>query len=147
MCAGSSCSGQDRGRLARPPGKLARPAGFEPTTPWFVARYSIQLSYGRDTRVRLYQAPPGVLRGLRARADVQPCDFFERQAFRFYANPPDRDRGNEVGERVEQGAEERDQEKRAVPGRERQAVEAGDELRGSIGTVRHAESPRGADFT
>jgi hypothetical protein len=26
---------------------LARSAGFEPTTPWFVARYSIQLSYER----------------------------------------------------------------------------------------------------
>ncbi len=27
---------------------LVRPAGFEPTTPWFVAKYSIQLSYGRN---------------------------------------------------------------------------------------------------
>ena len=27
--------------------KLASLAGFEPTTPWFVAKYSIQLSYRR----------------------------------------------------------------------------------------------------
>ncbi len=27
--------------------KMARLAGFEPTTPWFVAKYSIQLSYSR----------------------------------------------------------------------------------------------------
>ena len=29
------------------PFDLARLAGFEPTTPWFVAKYSIQLSYSR----------------------------------------------------------------------------------------------------
>src|ERR1700743_3074762 len=27
--------------------RVARLAGFEPTTPWFVAKYSIQLSYSR----------------------------------------------------------------------------------------------------
>ena len=29
---------------------LVRPDGFEPPTPWFEARYSIQLSYGRMSR-------------------------------------------------------------------------------------------------
>ncbi|SOZ37367.1 conserved protein of unknown function [Cupriavidus neocaledonicus] len=32
---------------------MARLAGFEPTTPWFVAKYSIQLSYSR-TREKDY---------------------------------------------------------------------------------------------
>ena len=33
---------------------LVRLAGIEPTTPWFVAKYSIQLSYSRE-EVRLYR--------------------------------------------------------------------------------------------
>ena len=30
---------------------LVRLAGIEPTTPWFVAKYSIQLSYSRDSKI------------------------------------------------------------------------------------------------
>src|SRR5690606_37945264 len=36
--------------------QLARLAGFEPTTPWFVARYSIQLSYSRPRETRIIAA-------------------------------------------------------------------------------------------
>ena len=36
--------------------RLARLAGFEPTTPWFVAKYSIQLSYSRNREKRLYRS-------------------------------------------------------------------------------------------
>jgi hypothetical protein len=37
-----------RDRSRNPLILLVRLAGFEPTTPWFVAKYSIQLSYSRE---------------------------------------------------------------------------------------------------
>jgi hypothetical protein len=41
---------------------MARPERFERPTPWFVAKYSIHLSYGRKT-VKYYS--PGGERGIR----------------------------------------------------------------------------------
>ena len=38
---------KEKGFPEESPFKVARLAGFEPTTPWFVAKYSIQLSYSR----------------------------------------------------------------------------------------------------
>ncbi len=43
---------EKRVHLAMDPLYLVRLAGIEPTTPWFVAKYSIQLSYSRE-RTRL----------------------------------------------------------------------------------------------
>jgi hypothetical protein len=37
-----------RAHLTMDPLYLVRLAGIEPTTPWFVAKYSIQLSYSRE---------------------------------------------------------------------------------------------------
>ncbi|SIT48508.1 conserved hypothetical protein [Paraburkholderia piptadeniae] len=36
------------------PSWVARLAGFEPTTPWFVAKYSIQLSYSRTLNLNCW---------------------------------------------------------------------------------------------
>ncbi len=47
--------------------KLARPAGFDPPTPWFVARYSIQLSYGRAEPRIIAETAPAAPAGARGR--------------------------------------------------------------------------------
>ncbi len=56
---------------------MARPAGFEPTTPWFVARYSIQLSYGRAAKAKIL---PKLRHRTQAGGDTMRCaaDAFER---------------------------------------------------------------------
>jgi hypothetical protein len=41
---------------------MARPARFERATAWFVARYSIQLSYGREMGVAVLNGAPGTIR-------------------------------------------------------------------------------------
>ena len=38
---------------------MARPERFELPTLWFVARYSIQLSYGRVIKARIMAIEPG----------------------------------------------------------------------------------------
>ena len=48
---------------------MVRQAGFEPTTPWFVARYSIQLSYWRTSDFSFASV---ALRG-------EECVFYERK--------------------------------------------------------------------
>ena len=51
---------------AKPLFGMARPEGFEPPTTWFVARYSIQLSYGRSVR------EPVILRVFRSFVNFLP---------------------------------------------------------------------------
>jgi hypothetical protein len=43
---------------------MVRLAGFEPTTPWFVAKYSIQLSYSRTQDGTTYIAEICTLTGM-----------------------------------------------------------------------------------
>ena len=40
--------------------QLARPERFELPTPWFVAKYSIQLSYGRAVRMNVSAEASGI---------------------------------------------------------------------------------------
>jgi hypothetical protein len=47
---------------------MARPERFELPTPWFVARYSIQLSYGRVERIVCLTADSNVARTRRGGA-------------------------------------------------------------------------------
>ncbi len=57
---------------------LVRLAGIEPTTPWFVAKYSIQLSYSREaaeytTRTALWVKPGAAISGTFGLVQVLTC--------------------------------------------------------------------------
>ncbi len=58
---------------------LARSGGFEPPTAWFVARYSIQLSYERP-----------------ASTEVNYRDFRRMSQIRFLLTPPSKQTSIEV---------------------------------------------------
>jgi hypothetical protein len=50
---------------------LVRLAGIEPTTPWFVAKYSIQLSYSRSGKTKVYHRNQLPLRGAQVIAAME----------------------------------------------------------------------------
>ena len=53
---------------------LVRLAGFEPTTPWFVAKYSIQLSYRREVRIIAEPGPAPLAQGSAALRAIPALD-------------------------------------------------------------------------
>ena len=63
---------------------MARVEGFEPPTAWFVARYSIQLSY---TRAKLVVGSDGE-GGIRTLDRVAPIQHFQCCAFDHSATSP-----------------------------------------------------------
>jgi hypothetical protein len=56
---------------------LVRLAGIEPTTPWFVAKYSIQLSYSRESK----HSSSFILFPEELKADFREQNFFAWCAF------------------------------------------------------------------
>jgi hypothetical protein len=67
--ARSAERGNEKGQILRSglSYELVRLAGIEPTTPWFVAKYSIQLSYSRP-EARIIAANCGFAKGNGARS-------------------------------------------------------------------------------
>lgn len=72
-----------------------RLAGFEPTTPWFVAKYSIQLSYRREARIIAEAGPTPLLppgprqRHIGAMALAAGAGFdYDYAAMRLHLNRP-----------------------------------------------------------
>ena len=55
---------------------MVRQAGFEPTTPWFVARYSIQLSYWRTIKFAEAEYYAHFLKKARALRKKNPDEAF-----------------------------------------------------------------------
>ena len=72
---------------------MARSGGFEPPTAWFVARYSIQLSYERAKQTVQLQHQVGIALGYPAHRPsdhhyvmpkIVPDDFVEPRGFSYH---------------------------------------------------------------
>src|SRR5512146_3291383 len=66
---------------------MARLAGFEPTTPWFVAKYSIQLSYRREARIITEAGPAPLLRSGRALGQIFALGRWMREPVSITLSP------------------------------------------------------------
>ncbi len=69
---------------------LVRLAGIEPTTPWFVAKYSIQLSYSREKQnysSKFSRLGSPFFHFFARRENLQASPFLNRRYFPWMAAP------------------------------------------------------------
>lgn len=84
---------------------LVRLAGIEPTTPWFVAKYSIQLSYSREASQ--FSMERAKLKLDRCRSDRDPGQWLMLDTDRILGVNPQVNRSSPPGVRSRRPASRR----------------------------------------